>query len=305
MNKKNISLLLFLLILIVIFMFSRKKESVEQRINFFKINSENIHALKIFNQQDTVRIEINNDKWNLTYPLMAPIKEQQINRFFNDFIKVETSSIPISESVDRQTFYNVTDSTATVVEMYGRNNNLLQKVFCGRSQNFNYSYLRADGSRKIYQTVNLLQAINPAINTWREDKILNIVENDILTISVLNNKDSFELSQSELFWNITYADSSKTLELSNRELNTFKNALVNLRTNNFIDNDYDTYKDNFAKSDKEIIINLSVGQTVQLKFIELNENEYLLMRNNEQNTLYKLTKHQYNQLFISPIKLLN
>ncbi|MCK9329648.1 MAG: DUF4340 domain-containing protein [Candidatus Cloacimonetes bacterium] len=303
MNKKNIALLALLILLVVVFMFSRKKENIEKRINFFKFTPENIHSFDILTSDDTLKIELVDSKWQISKPLIAPVKDNQINRFLNDFIKVETSNIPISESINRQTFYNVNDSTGTIINIYGQNQKLLQKVLYGKSNNYNYAYLRKYNDNKIYQINNLQSVITPSAKTWREDKILNIIESDINSISIVNNQDSFELIQNELYWNLSYADSVQTIENSNKTFSTFKNSLLNLRSSNFVDNQYDEYKDKFDQTTHEIIINLKNEDKIQLKAISLSDTEYLLMRNNEQHTLYKLNKYQFEQLFITPDKL--
>lgn len=303
MNKKNILLLAFLAVLVVIFIFSKGKENVERRFDLFNFKSDVVAKIEFIQPADTLIVTLENNNWMIQYPKNAPVKQTQLQRFFDEYLSLTASSIPISESANRQSFYQVDDSTATQITIYDRNNRVLSKTYYGRSQNPRIAYARADKDNKIYQINNVFTAINPSLAAWREDKIINITEEQISKISVGKKVDSFALMHEDGLWTVSHADSTNMISASNAEFNKIKNGIINLRTSVFIDNEYDDYAEILSDTELEILIQLNTGSDIHLKIAKIDDNAFVLQRNDEQSTLYRLTTHQFNQLNADHVKI--
>ena len=67
-------------------------------------------------------------------------------------------------------------------------------------------------------------------------------------------------------------------------------TLSNLTAADFIDNKYDDYKDKFQKPYAQIKLKLSNGTTVLFTVIEDDKSKYILKKDDNETTLFKVYK---------------
>jgi len=303
MNKKNFILIGVLLLLVVSLLISRSCENVEKRFKIFSFNENEIARITMKDQNNQIVIYLNDSVWMIDEPVQAYVKETQINRFIDTFLPLTASTNYQSDSIDRQSFYNV-DSTGVLVTILDKNNKQLSKVYIGRSQNNpQISYLRNDKSNKIYQVDNVHSIVNPALNMWREDKIMNITENMISKIMFGKKNESYELFQSDMGWSLNLNEMSAPLGYDNSDLNRLLQSVVNLRTSTFFDDVFEEYSEKLEKIELEILIEPYMGEKIHLKIAKNDENSYVLQKNEEYTTLFRLTNSQFNQLNVDAEKL--
>ena len=303
MSKRNFILLGLLVIVIVFLLMSRTCENMEKRIKLFSINESEIAKIEIKDPNNEITLAMIDNVWMIEEPLQTQARESQITRFFETFLALTTSSNPISQSIDRQGFFQV-DSTGVEVTMYDRNDRQLSKVFVGRSNNNpTIAYIRSSRNNNIFQIENVQHVINPTLNSWRENRILNITENDISRITFNRNNEPYILFQDSFGWNLNLNELSAPLGYENADLNRLLQAMVNLQTSTYFDNVYEEYVEKLATPELEIYLELHTGSNIHLKIAKNDDNSYVLQRNDEYITLYRLTNSQFNQLNIEPENL--
>ena len=303
MNKRNFIMLAVLALLVVSLLVSRSCENVEKRFDLFKINHSDIGKIQLKDQTNQLVISLVDNVWTIQEPIQTLARESQMTRFFENFITLTASTIHISESHERQNFYHV-DSTGVEVTIYDKNNKKLTQAFIGRNDNNPMlSYFRYADKNQIYQIDNVQSIVNPMINTWREDKIVNITQDNISKISFGNSASTYELFQDGMGWSLNLNELTAPLGYENADVNRLIQAILNLRTSTYFDNVFEEYEDKLATTELEIYIEPYTGSIIHLKIAKNDDNSYVLQKNDEYITLYRLTTQQFNQLNIEPENL--
>jgi len=298
MNRRNMILLVGLLVLLGVFLLSRQKENIERRKDLFRFKAGEITRIEFTQFADTLMVARVDGAWMVEHPRLVPARETQVTRFLNEYLTLSTSRMPISDSRDRQAFYQVDEDSAIQIAIFGRNNRQLSRMFFGMGQNHGVAYIRAANNNNIFQIDNVFSAINPHISVWREDRIVQFAENQINSVSVARGTEFYQLAQEFGSWSITYADSTHIISPGNSEFRRFMNALTGLRTNIFFDNEYELYETKLETPELTMLVDLITGESIWLIMARNDENSFVLQRNQEYDTLYRLTNQQFNQLAI-------
>ena len=298
MNKKNYIWLGILVILVIVFFLSRQREFVERRMDLFNFNSDDITRVEFIQPVDTLIIVRTEGGWMIEHPRVVPVRETQLTRFFTEYLELTASRTPISESVDRQERFQVDEASGIQIAVFGRNNRLLSRKFLGRGQNPNVAYIRAANDNKIYQISNVFSAVNPSMHAWRENRIVTFAENEINSIAIARGGTTYTLTQEFGMWNVVFADEEHNITLGNADFRRFMNTLTGLSTNVFFDDEYESFEARFVNPALGFLVTLNTGEEVILSIAQLDDNAYILKRNDETNTLYRLTAGLFNQLAV-------
>ncbi|MCL2064323.1 MAG: DUF4340 domain-containing protein [Candidatus Cloacimonetes bacterium] len=181
LNKKNILLIICLLILVFVWQLSKSREHTERRIDVFRIVSADITRIEFRQPADTLIVAFEQNRWRITHPQDAPVNQDQLDRFFENYLSITTSSIPVSESIERQSFYNVDEENALQIVLFGRNNRPLSRVFYGRNfTNQRIAYIRQEHSNQIYQIENIMFFINPVFSAWEGEDVYEMGDEEWL-----------------------------------------------------------------------------------------------------------------------------
>ena len=292
-----------LALLIVSLLISRSCENVEKRFDLFKINQNDIGKIQFKDQTNQLIVSLVDNIWTVQEPIQTAARESQITRFFENFITLTASTIHISESRERQSFYHV-DSTGVEVTIYDKNNKQIAQAFIGRNDNNPMiSYFRYADKNQIYQVDNVQSIVNPMINSWREDKIVTITQDNISKISFGNSASTYELFQDGMGWSLNLNELTAPLGYENADVNRLVQTILNLRTSTYFDNVFEDYAEKLNNTELEIYIEPYIGSIIHLKIAKNDDNSYVLQKNDEIITLYRLTTQQFNQLNVEPENL--
>ena len=320
MKKKTIIGLLILAALIAVFFVSRGMENVERRTNLFRFSQADVVKVEFITPnpllsfldenepviaRDTLVVELIRDEWIITSPRRLPVRESQADRFFENILRLTVSGNPVSESSSRRDFYQVDEAGGLQIAFFGRNDRELARIFYGIGQNPNFAYVRRQGENQIYQINNIFQFINPALNAWRDDRIVSFAQNQIQSITVNGSLFSYELIQQNDQWVLYEGEESSLISLPNVNLQRLLNGISNLRTNVFFDDEYETHAERLANPDLELFIRLTTRETVGLRIARIDDNALVLQRNEERETLYRITNAQFNPMNIAPSELVD
>jgi hypothetical protein len=319
MNKKNILLLGFLVILLIVFILSKGKENIEKRTALFNFKQSDVTRIEFIepqpvflmvddeftetaSQTPTLSIYRENDEWFVRHPRNVRVRQAQIDRFFDEFLTLTVSSNSITDSVDRQGFFQVNDETGLQVLIYGRQDKLLKKVYHGRSQNnHQIAYIRADRDRNIYQIDNIFSALNPTLHAWRDNMIFRFSADQITSMQF----DGFSISRESGNWMMTIGGDTSVVSDENQEIIRVMNTIVNLTSSTFWDDVYENYAEKLSNPTIEMLISLNTGQTHHIRIAENDASSFVLQVDENTDTLYRLTQQQINQLTPDPTRLAN
>jgi len=299
-KNKNIIWLAVLAILVLVFFLSKGKDNVEKRKPFIATKQADILKIQITQPADSLHMALENGQWNITTPRIMPVKETQLKRLWDEFLPLTVSTLSVTDSPDRQAFYQVDDETATIVSLLGKNDRILAKVYVGSNQNSpQFSYVRMNGSNNIYQIDNLQGLITTTLSTWREDRIVPLAIEDIFAVAIVRENDPFQISQESGFWTVTAGEVNEVIDPTNSDMSRLLNSISNLRTSTFYYDEYEAYAAKLAVPALGVQITNTARQVVNLTIAKNDENSYVLQKNEDTGTLYRLTNAQFNQLNIA------
>lgn len=289
MNKKQIISIVVLVILIIIFMITKLNDKTERRISFFDVDSIQVEKIEIIAAGDTLLLAKSSSGWMLSYPIEYPISPQKMEQFFEDVMKVETSNLPISEEEGSFETYKLTDSLATTLKIYGKNDKLLDHSLVGKSSSYNNSPARKQGSNKIFRLEkNITNYLKTDPKQWRKREVMELDKEQIAKISILYEDTGYELTATDTLWQYEDGEESITIQHSNPALRTILNSLSKVNVTDFIDEEIDDYLVKLQNPAMEIGINMYDGSTYYLRAAQEDENKYILQVNNETEHLYKV-----------------
>jgi len=309
MNKRNIVWLIILLVLVLVFIISRQRENFERRIELFNFRTDDISRIQLVQRADTLSIIRADVGWLIEHPRVLPIREAHINRFIDDYFSLTVSSNFVSDLRDRQERFQVSEDTGLLICIFGRNARSLSRMFFGRDMNNpNNGFIREANDNRIYQinnVNNLFQLLTTNLNTWRENRIVTFTENEISSISISRGNEPFTLQQEFGMWRLLIEDEEPIeISLGNAVLSRFINALTGLTTTIFFDDRYEEFSERLANPELAFHVVLVTGENVFLNLTVNDENSFVLQRNQEQETLYRLTTGIFNQLALEPERLM-
>jgi len=288
MNKKSLTYLVVLVLLVIIFIVINSNDKVERRINFFAVDSSKIAVIEIYNIKDTLKLMKTDDKWMIDHPVKYPVAAAKLKDLFEKAIPVETSNIPVAESETSFETYGLTAIAGLNVKLYDTDGKELVHAIIGGSSNYNYSHGRSAGDNEVYQLYeNISSVLNPGLNAWREKVILDLVD-DPEQITVMYGDRMYSITSSDSLWFYEDSDSTFSVNESNRALSSILSNSKSFRTSTFIDNDYETYAEKLIEPEMVIQIKLFSGDVIFMKFVQQDEegNKHIVQKNDETEHLY-------------------
>ncbi len=303
MKKSHWITLIVVVLLVGIYFIARNKQPVERELRFFKADSSAIGKLEFITTEDTVIVQKKGNSWQLTYPLVWDVSEQQLSSFFSQILPIQTSTTPMSEDKNLQRMYKVDEAGAVQVKTYDKSGKLIDHVYIGNGTETSFDYGRKQGDNKIYQfKTNITNVVNPDIFQWRSPNITNLKFQQIDHINVEYTKNAYTLTT--VGDSIRYTDKKESfmIPIYNRAQYKIVNALENLMTWQFMDKDTEQYAKAFQNPDCRITVYLKNKSTKTFSLIHVktavteilpngqpNDVIILMMIDNKLTPLYQMT----------------
>jgi len=296
MNKKNLIPIIVLVVLVIIYALTKTRNYTEKRIEFFGIDSVKIGAIELITVDDTLKLAKVNGEWMIDFPIQYPPVPRKMEDIFGKVLKIETSKIPVSESESSFEKYNLTDSLGTIVRLYDVSNKLLSESIVGKSDNYNFSHARKKGENKVYQLVsNISYMIKPDIKSWRNKTILELEELEISQINFASEEFNYTLTATDSLWQYNDFISNFSIKAPNASMKSIASGLKRVNVSDFIDHDYESYADKFAKPLAELTITDFTGKLTDLKFVEGEEKKLVVMKDDETEHLFIMHESWLNK----------
>ncbi|MDA3813334.1 MAG: DUF4340 domain-containing protein [Candidatus Cloacimonetes bacterium] len=289
MNKKQKIYIGILIVLVIVFLITKKSDNVEKPIRFFQADSAKIMTIEISNIKDTLRLSKQNETWKIVFPFENDANEYQINNIFSKVLNIKTSNLPISESESSFDTYKVTNSHGTRIKFLDENNNVIDDAIIGKSSSSKSTPARRADENKIFKLEeNINYIVTSNTDKWREKTLFEIEEYNIAKISILSDINAYELTPSDSLWHYTDGKSNLNVSLNNPALSEILSELNKLTVNGFIDNKYETYKEKLTFPSLEIGIELLDGSSHYIRIAMDKDPKYVLQFNNDENFLYSV-----------------
>ncbi|OQX71131.1 MAG: hypothetical protein B6D62_02660 [Candidatus Cloacimonas sp. 4484_275] len=287
MNKKNLTALIILVVLIVIYMLTKLNNKTEKLISFFDVDSSKVAAIEISTAEDTLKLVKTDGKWMIDYPVKYEPEKRKIDDIFGKVLKAKTSKIPISESKNSFETYNVTDSLGTKITFFDKNGKILSSAIVGKSSNYNSSPVRRPDENKIYLLkTNITYTIKPRLDSWRNRYIVNFDKENLSKIFVSYDDNNYTLTATDTLWQYDDEKESFPIKEKNRALKNILSSASKVRVTKFIDNDFEKYAKDFENPILELTIEDFDNNSWHLKFIKGEDNKVIIQKNDETEHLY-------------------
>ena len=169
---KHIKWLLFALgFLLVLFSINQlqQRNLGSNSDQIFSIKRDDVFQFQIAKGDESVALTFNGESWSIDGNDTLLVKENTINGFFNNVLKVKRTSL-VSKNTKNWDKYNVGDSTGTHLIVKDYNGEILAKVTVGRSSaEWAYSNIRVAEEIEVYQTnENISFQLNTSPTYWGE-----------------------------------------------------------------------------------------------------------------------------------------
>jgi len=288
MNRRYKILIPILLLLVALFFYLRRQAPVEQTFRLFHADSLQIARIEIRQSERYVLLEKQDGIWMMTHPQRWRAQMSLIDNLFRDLINNEISTTIISESTEHDRFYGLDSPDALVLKLYDSHGRILDNVRIGNAGN-PFDYIRREGSNAIYQTrAKVANVFVPEPQHWRDPRLLDIAEHQILRIAVRYRKNSYTLAPDPPYWRYTDSRESFMIPLENTAIVRVLNVLNQLQTYTFYEGDNTQYLPLFEDPDCTVEVFLRDRTKRKLTFTRLSDTEFLLMLDDDSTVLYSV-----------------
>ncbi|MBI9030962.1 DUF4340 domain-containing protein [bacterium] len=292
MNKKNILALIILVIIVGVYLIVNQDDASQEEFYYFQNTSDAYHTISISQGNDKITLVKNNNVWEMTEPVESPIKKRKIDDLITKLTSSKTSSLPVSVSEKSQDIYNLTDSLATLITIHDSQGNELTKALIGKTDSPQFSYARHPQSTEIYQlSENLSWTVNPDVNGWRENIVLELNSDNIIDFQVATQEREYKFTYADTLWKFTENDFTQDVTDDNKIMKSLLNRFKSLRSTNFLDNEFESYEELLDTPYLSIKINTSDVGTKILTVIPYDATSDLLQLGSQKSPLYLIPKN--------------
>ena len=296
MNKKNLISIIILVVLILLFAYTKFNNHTEKKISFFKADTLTLAKAVLSTPKDTITVVLDGGNWRLDSPINAKIEKKRIDDLLGS-LSVQTSNIPISESKAKFDKYSVTDSLGTRAQLYDKKGKLLDDIVIGKSGNYSFCNARGYNSNKIYQLEkNIMWHFKPDMKTWRDKVVFKTDKNNIVAIDVKFKKNHYSVALQDTVWKYKNGKKAFDIKKNNKTLSGLFSFVSNVTASDFIDNDFETYKAKLAKPTVVVKVATVNGANITFTIVEKDKSKYILMKDKDETPLYEIYKHNVDKL---------
>ena len=173
MDKKlKISIAAFIVLICFYFYDNSKQMSYQESyVEVFNFDHGKISKVIILKNNDGIELEKNDSLWQINGYDSLIIKQKSIETFFNQSLKVQINSLPISNSPKDLSIYSLDDTLGVNLILLDKDGNTLSNGIFGISpSNYYLNYYRDYNNQIIYKTnSNILNYLTTNPKYWGED----------------------------------------------------------------------------------------------------------------------------------------
>ncbi len=287
MNKNNKIYLIILAVLIILFLLTKIDTKTERIISFFKVDSLDVIKFSLEDANGLLMLEKQGGTWQITEPIEYPADQTNVRNLLEKTLTAETSKLPLSESESSLPNYELQDSLAVSLMLYGKNDKILDAAYFGKMKGQAKTPARKKDSFKVHllsESLNYYMKADP--QTWRDKTVAAIDKESIEKISILYDDIGFELTRGDTAWFYEDGENSLVVKDNNSALSTIFSSLRRITSTQFKDNEYEKYEEILTKPDLEIAVITLDGKATYLRLAREDDKNYVMQKDSKTKTLF-------------------
>jgi hypothetical protein len=222
MKKRNITLIITLIILIILAYFVMEKpgeRTVDSREKLIEIDSAKIDKIWVNTQYGEVELKLNNGEWTITKPISYKPNLFKINAALSQSADMQIINEATSKP-GRHSVYGV-DSAAVQVKLYQGAKQKAHLLIGNMGSQPMETFVRKFDDDNVYLVKGALTYIfNSPLKDWRDRTIIDLADEQVNEVKITYEKESYSLVLSDSVWRI--GNSPANPEIVNRFLNSLK-----------------------------------------------------------------------------------
>lgn len=288
MKKRNLILILIVLLLLGSYLLVRSRKPVERSMPIFSTDSLSIGSIEIGLKGKTLKISRRGEEWWLTEPVEWKADDYRIKSLFSDVLTAKIPDTIMSSGSSAVSRYNLDDNNALHIKVYDQKGKQKDHVLFGNA-GAPHDYLRFGGKDDIYLIkAKVAYQFEPDLSYWRDPKLLNIQADAISRIEVKYSQNAYTLLSEPKGWRYRDSNHDFIIDINNRQMIRVINILSMLETRVFIDNEFDSFAELFVQPHCEVMVHLKDKKKLKLSFGRREKLYYLMIDDNRQ-TLFEVT----------------
>jgi hypothetical protein len=213
--------------------------TIEKKRSLCQVDTNKVDMIHIVSPQNgEITLQKRNGVWNITSPIDFPVDDYAIHDLLKKLTEMNIESV-VSDRMEQQTTYEVTDSLATKVEVKASGKTLASFLMGKSAGTYRHTYFRRPNSKEILMvTGSYKYNINKPLKDWR-NKIIFEVEKEKIEGMLLNHpKQPIELTLKDSIWTVKSGKEEFTAGKSSVDM--LVNYISKLRAADFYDVKSDT-----------------------------------------------------------------
>ncbi|OQX51321.1 hypothetical protein B5M47_01285 [candidate division CPR3 bacterium 4484_211] len=304
LKNKNILLLFILVFLIGIgYLLTRGLPWGRGETKLFPhFNKEEVNRIEVKKGDDEIKLIKENSRWVVETKEKALADEQKVANLLETTGGLSRSEL-ISTNPEKQKDMQV-DESGIRIRLF-RDDSLTADYYLGKSgPGYGTTYIRKEGEDRVYLVSEWLSGFSPTAE-WRNLVVLKFVADDVSSVAVWHQGNSFTLEKKDGEWKLTGEEKSQALEnslepgskespakgsLDSKKIQTFITTLSSLRANDL------QMKGNLELAGLnnpqwKYVINLKDGSLYELAIGNQDENEDYFVKTNQSEIIYILPSY--------------
>jgi len=171
MGKHMKRLLIVLGVLVVLFGINQMQQlgRASSSDQVFDLQRDDVFSFDITKGQESISLLYNGESWSIEGNDTLVVKENTMNSFFDNILKVKRTSL-VSRNEAKWEKFNVGDTTGTQLVLMDHNGESLGEIVVGRSNaEWSSSNIRVGNESEVYQTnKNISWQLNTSPTHWGE-----------------------------------------------------------------------------------------------------------------------------------------
>ena len=273
MKKSVIWLIIIVVILALIYFIIKgiepKLERGEQT-GFAAFDAAGVSKIEIMHQDGENDVTfVMDDDWELSYPIQYAADEQAMQRLFRVLTDMKFETI-VSENPEKQSIFEVNGENGTNIKVY-KNDVMVLDFYVGKTdQSGMNTYIREEGSDKVYAVQgNLSYTLDRPLDQWRDKAIINIPQNDLQQVEVTWNDTTVVFTLIDSLWSIVQGDDY--MEVHQNDIGAITKAFSPLKAQQFQEEPVDV---DWRNPEVLVEVRTLTGPEYACRFIPKDENQY-------------------------------
>ncbi len=259
-QKHLIYLLVIVVVLVIVFLGVKKGTVPKAEVRWLaQVDSSKIDEITITRNGETYTIARGANGWNLTSPLEYPATSSFTKSLLGKLTELQIES-EVTSKPDRWKEFEVDEEKGAVVKI--KQGDKIDEVVIGKvASGYRQSYARKQGNDTVYLIRgSYASSLNRKIDNWREKKIGDVSEDDIIKVTT----DKATLSKEAEGWRIKGKKGEGFLA-DEKKVKSYLGAISRIRTAEFPDSTEYAHI-NWDKPLHTMTVELSSGDSRLIKF---------------------------------------